>query len=299
LFVYCEVGKPEKKKGYDKHGNKVKYDPNFKKKQVPVYTREERKELRVKRRDARPNAEIVLKANTTLWSQSLSNMKGAERVERVGEILKTLEGKIGDVASKHDVSRAIQCCLKHGSKGQRAKVLGELKPHIVSLATSKYAHHLVLKLIQLGDKETQRIIRDEFSGKCVKLGLRSDAAKVIDLLYATGNAQEQQKLLAEFYGKEYIIRIKSGEAAQALSEIVAQSADVRQQVVAHIGGWIAKFVNKEMLMFRFVHTLILNYWTYGTAADHDKLLADICSNPMALHHSADGAQVLCTILSQG
>ena len=94
-----------------------KYDPNWKKNhpQQQVYTKQERKELRVKRRDAKPHAQLVHKAKTALWSESLSNMKAAEKAIKVDEILGHLEGKIETVALKRDVSRAIQCCLKHGT----------------------------------------------------------------------------------------------------------------------------------------------------------------------------------------
>jgi len=90
-------------------------------------------------------------------------MKKPARVEKIASVLQVLEGKIVDVASKHDASRYtflfymrlwhdfyrdIQICLKFGDPEQIAKIHQEVKGNIVDLAKDNHATHVIQKLLK-------------------------------------------------------------------------------------------------------------------------------------------------------
>ena len=62
------------------------------------------------------------------------------------------KGRLAQLAVSHTGSRVVQACVKFGTPEERALVLAELRPSLLDLAKSSYAHFTVTKLIALAPK---------------------------------------------------------------------------------------------------------------------------------------------------
>jgi hypothetical protein len=72
------------------------------------------------------------------------------------------------VVLKHDVSRVVQSCLKHGSREQKDAIVRELQGHFVALTKSPYARHLAVKAMAACANQQRRIL-SEFRGHTLAL----------------------------------------------------------------------------------------------------------------------------------
>jgi hypothetical protein len=66
-----------------------------------------------------------------------------EKQEKIGKFLQLMKGKLVDVTGRHDASRVVQWCVRHGTPDQRAFVMAELTPSILELCTARHGHQLV------------------------------------------------------------------------------------------------------------------------------------------------------------
>lgn len=64
-----------------------------------------------------------------------------------------LQGNTAELANHHSASRVLQWCLREGSEADKARLLAEVRAHIVELSKSKYGRHVVQKVISLAKKE--------------------------------------------------------------------------------------------------------------------------------------------------
>lgn len=64
-----------------------------------------------------------------------------------------VKGRVIQVATSPKGSRVLQACAKYGTPEQRKALLAEIKPELVELSKSPYAHFLICKLVATATKE--------------------------------------------------------------------------------------------------------------------------------------------------
>lgn len=299
-----EHGQPPAKKG--------KYNPLLKgKKKVVLLSREERKAQAKHRKAQKPHAEVVSQLNR-VWSVSLTALKPEERSKKIDELLAASKGRIALVAARHDASRVFQNLVKHGSHRQRALVLDELAGRMGSLAADKYGHHVVLKLLQNAKKEARRRVVDELQASAQRLAFHLDGAKVLDYAYATAQQGQRDAVLRHFYGAEFALfgdggaaggkaeeEEASGEGGELIDRLLAAHPEKRASVLDSVERALQKAANKEMLMFRFVHTLARQFLERAAPAKARDVASLLHAHVVDLYHSEDGARALMHCLEQG
>ena len=62
------------------------------------------------------------------------------------------KGRLAQLAVSHTGSRVVQACVKFATPEERASILAELRPSLMDLAKSSYAHFTITKLIALAPK---------------------------------------------------------------------------------------------------------------------------------------------------
>lgn len=72
------------------------------------------------------------------------------------------------------------------------------------MATSKYAHHCVLKIFKYGDKEIRNKSIQSLFGSIAKLTLNNIAHHIIDVIYTTyANDMQKNLMKQELYGEMF------------------------------------------------------------------------------------------------
>ncbi len=220
---------------------------------------------------------------------------------------------------RHDTSRALQLAIKYGTQEQRAEIVSELKGHFLNLIKNKTGHFTVLKLVDYCPPATSDLILGELRGKIRKLSLHVDGAQVLDFLFAKGTPTQQIGILREFFGHEVVLTSPTFEAARQQAEklvkekgrwampvpsselqrLLEVSPEKRLVVLDNIEGYLLRCVEKEQLMFRFVHSLLYQFLTVTSpeAPQIRELMASALRYPKALYHSREGALALAHCLS--
>ena len=89
-----------------------------------------------------------------MWETLRRHDTPAERRSEIAsQILKKIDGRVGELANSHSSSRVVQAVVKHGTAADRKKVLKQLEPTLLVLAKSPYGRFVVSKLIDLAPKE--------------------------------------------------------------------------------------------------------------------------------------------------
>ncbi|KAG0005774.1 pumilio domain member 6, partial [Modicella reniformis] len=135
------------------------------KKKIPTKeVNAQKKALRDERRSHKPNAELIYPAKK-LWEKlRLKELPKAERQEVMKQMMTLIKDKVQEIIFKHDMSRIIQSCLKHGNEAQRNVIAGELVGQYLTLSKSMYGRFIVVKILHYCQKYREAIIR-EFYGK--------------------------------------------------------------------------------------------------------------------------------------
>lgn len=69
-----------------------------------------------------------------------------------------IKGRAAKLVLKHDASRIVQTCVKHGTAEQRQEIIEELKDHLMALTKSRYGKFLAMKLFKYGSKEQRAFL---------------------------------------------------------------------------------------------------------------------------------------------
>jgi pumilio family protein 6 len=166
--------------------------------------RKEQKRLQMQRRMAKPNAPLIQQAKA-LWEQLRSKtLDKKSRSDAMDQMMDLIKGKVNDLIFKHDASRIIQSCLKHGNATQRDLVAQELSGCWMQLATSQYGRFIISKVLTYCSAKYRHLIIEEIAGKVIKLIRHKEAGSVVEELYSGfANSAEKNMLVLDFYGKEF------------------------------------------------------------------------------------------------
>ena len=94
----------------------------------------------------------------------------------MNQLINLLKGKFAQVSCKHDASRVVQAALQYANESQRNLIIQELCApalvdpqkqqtssknsgisYLVQLASSQYAHFIVLKMIKICNQDPDNI----------------------------------------------------------------------------------------------------------------------------------------------
>ncbi|TMW60567.1 hypothetical protein Poli38472_000609 [Pythium oligandrum] len=257
----------------------------------------DQKVAKKQRKMQRPHYEVVSRAKE-IWNIIRErDVEKGKRTKLVDELAELVQGKVYDIAAKHDASRVIQALLKFGSPKQRTQTIDELKDHIVDLSKMQYGCFLVQKMIKYGSKEDRAVIVKKLTGHVVSIATHNIAANVIE--YAQEHLQPSQLsgLKLEFYGKEFAY-FKS-ETKKNLKDILADNKTKRAEILKNLSGILSRMADKQLLGLAFVQTLL---WEYLSNADHDdvmQMISNVRDASLALLATRNGARVVNKCIALG
>lgn len=277
-------------------------DPN--KKSSAEQHAEQRKVLAERKLKRKSGSEVQrIKA---LWEKLRVNKPAPPKIVRdklSNEIWELAKDVIYDLVLKHDASRVVQTLIKYSPKDRRDMIVKSLKGNYYKLATSSYGKYLLVKLLHYGSKESRELIVNELHGKLRKLMRHKEGAYVVEDLFVLYSTSEQrQQMIREFWGAEYAVFKESGKGKTVL-EVVAESAEKRQLIMANLSGTITASVEKGSTGFQILHAAMKEYVSIlvGDVEKNDtqirgfiELLADQFAE---LVHTQEGAEVASTLIA--
>lgn len=225
------------------------------------------------------------------------------REKLTNEIWELSNGVILDLVMKHDASRVVQTLVKYASKERREIIVKSLKGNFYQLATSSYGKYLLIKLLHYGSKESRRLIVDELHGKLRKLMRHKEGAYVVEdlfVLYSTG--EQRQQMIREFWGAEYAVFKDSGKDKTVL-DIIGESAEKKQLILANLNGTITASVEKGSTGFQILHAAMKEYITILSSdlEEFDKQIREfeeLLGEQFAeLVHTSEGSEVACCLIA--
>ncbi|KAF9931354.1 hypothetical protein FBU30_010389 [Linnemannia zychae] len=255
----------------------------------------QKKALREERRSHKPNAELIYPAKK-LWEKlRLKELPKAERQQVMKDMMTLITGKVQEIIFKHDMSRIIQSCLKHGNEEQRNVIAGELVGHYLTLSKSMYGRFIVIKILHYCQKYREAIIK-EFYGKVRQLIKHKEASTIIEDAYSTyANAAQRAGLIQEFYGPEF--RIFKVDDKKTLSDILAQHPAKKENIMKHLMETLKGCMEKGTVEFSIVHRGLLEYFEHADAKGIQDMLDIMKEQAVEILHTKEGAQVamLCLL----
>jgi pumilio family protein 6 len=258
--------------------------------------KEEQKRLREERKLAKPGQDIIQSCRP-LWdvARRLDTPKDA-RAEAMKGLFELLGGKFKDLILKHEGSRVVQTCVKHGSPAERTQIALELKGAFFEVSKNKYGKHLVSKLLLYCPKQRDLII-NEFYGHIVKGMKHKDASWVIETIFSDySNASKRQRLIQEFYSPEFALFKKE---AISLEQVLAQYPDKKAGIIQSLEESLNVLLKKGNLGLSVVHRLMLDYLMVAEVKTIQAWISSISDFLPEIVHTADGAKgvIRCVALA--
>jgi pumilio family protein 6 len=265
-------------------------------------SRQEQKRLAAERKQAKPMGDIIQKSKK-IWEQMRrKDISKDERKKKIEEHQQMIRGHIKDLVFKHDASRVVQTALKYGSKSIREEVAQELKGTYVNLAQSSYGKYLVVKIMHYGTPETKKMVADEFLGHVKKLIKHREACFVIEDIYTQfGTPEQKARMVREFYGVEFAVFGKKGDADSSLRKILEQSPEKRAVIMKHLLELLTAVIGKGAVFFTIVHKAMLEYVSNVVPGTNDatEFLELVKEHGTDIAFSKDGTQVMMRCLALG
>ncbi|KAG0344803.1 pumilio domain member 6 [Podila humilis] len=249
----------------------------------------QKKALRDERRSHKPNAELIYPAKK-LWEKlRLKELPKPERQAVMKDMMNLITGKVQELIFKHDMSRIIQSCLKHGNEAQRNVIAGELVGHYLTLSKSMYGRFIVVKILHYCQKYREAIIK-EFYGKVRQLIKHKEASGIIEDAYSTyANSAQRAALIQEFYGPEF--RLFKVEDKKTLSQILEQNPSKRENIMKHLLTTLTGCMEKGTVGLSVVHRGLLEYFEHADAKGIQEMLDVMKEQAVEILHTKEGAQV--------
>ncbi|KAK3814494.1 MAG: armadillo-type protein, partial [Benniella sp.] len=258
-------------------------------------TNAQKKALREERRSHKPNAELIYPAKK-LWERlRLKELPKNERQDVMRDMMALITGKVQELIFKHDMSRIIQSCLKHGNEAQRNVIAGELVGHYLTLSKSMYGRFIVVKILHYCQKFREAIIK-EFYGRVRQLIKHKEASSIIEDAYSTyASSAQRAALIQEFYGPEY--RLFKVEDKKTLTEILEKNPSKRDSIMKHLMETLTGCLEKGTIGFSIVHRGLLEYFLHADAKGIQDMLDVMKEQAVEILHTKEGAQVamLCLL----
>ncbi|KAJ2486368.1 Pumilio y domain member 6 [Coemansia sp. RSA 2050] len=239
-----------------------------------------------------------------LWEQlRRGDMDAEARRGLMASMMGLLGGRIREAALKHDLSRVVQTCIKHGSGEQRLAIAGELRGAEVELARSTYGRHILLRLLKHSPAARAPIMA-ALGGHVRRLVRHKEAAVVVDECYGVyANAAQRWALAAEFYGGDAVMGDGSGGGGgggvTSVDALLAARPQRRAGVVAALRQAAAGLLERGAVQHGVVHRVLLDLVRLADGAERRAVIEALHGLAVEMVHTRDGAHCAMLCLLHG
>eukprot|EP01046_Picozoa_sp_COSAG06_P022682 COSAG06_NODE_1769_length_8430_cov_3.135518_3_plen_731_part_00 len=220
-------------------------------------------------------AASALNLQTSELSQPIPDTESEELSEKVYEIV---QGRVFEMALKHDASRAIQAVFQRGTKKHRSAMIAELKGHLRDLCMSKYGRQVLLKIMRVSvkDKVLLAPMFGELLGFTRKLLTHKVAGAVIDCMYGEAATPEQRgRMVLDCCGREVSMLFDEAAGSVHLTEIFDKHPKKKSAVLGRIHDLLLTLVQKQSIQSQLGLHLLCEYIKHAEHVDRMDVLAGV------------------------
>mmetsp|Transcript_134 Transcript_134/g.223 ORF Transcript_134/g.223 Transcript_134/m.223 type:complete len:618 (-) Transcript_134:761-2614(-) len=229
-----------------------------------------------------------------------------EKHRMVSRIMELFDGRLREMAVRHDTCRILQWMLKCGTEEHVTSLYSALTPSFVFLAGDKYGHHLALKLLRRASRSQRESLFLACRGHIHALIRMQYGADVLDFAYQTvASAEQKADMLIELvHGKEYALlsalRMKRKRCSGIRDALDVAGDLFRKTLLEATLNVLQAFVNKESsLRTALVHRACREYMEVvsGDSKAMTSFALQFSSRAVCFMHTKDGARFssLCVL----
>ncbi|XP_014479614.1 PREDICTED: pumilio domain-containing protein KIAA0020 [Dinoponera quadriceps] len=264
--------------------------------------RKEKRELRKTRKAKKLNDDklykLVIQAKQINEKLRRSDCTEQDRIELTRKLHNCLGGLYGKIIFTHDMSRVVQCMIKHCEDDVRRAIFHEIKPSIVEMSQTKYAKSCVRAILKHGSQEIRNEVVSAFHGHVVKLMSHTVSAPIIEIVYSTW-CKDHDKICfkQEFYGDMY--KQAKDKTVKTLSDVFKTAKDMKSATLSAVKANLVRILNKGLVHSTLLHTILWEYFGACSAADRSELIAMLRDSVVALSRTKMGAKVAVQCIWHG
>lgn len=258
--------------------------------------KEEKKELREKRRAAQKNAdsyEVSIEARKILEGIRSKKCPAAEQIKQLQNLYSLLKGKFLLVVYAHDMSRVVETMLKFAHHHKQVetfdKIFQELVPEVVEMSKRKYATHVVRSMIAHSSPKQRTDIVKAFHGRVVKLLCHKIGSVVLEQLYVKCKPEDQHDLKKELYGGSQ--KLIASECVTGLGLIFDKLPNMKESTLTNTKEILTGLFEKSVVSSHIVHSVLLDFLGFANPEDSSELLSLARKHVKALTQSKEGVHV--------
>eukprot|EP00927_Polykrikos_kofoidii_P050078 TRINITY_DN44020_c0_g1_i1.p1 TRINITY_DN44020_c0_g1~~TRINITY_DN44020_c0_g1_i1.p1 ORF type:complete len:659 (-),score=134.10 TRINITY_DN44020_c0_g1_i1:288-2264(-) len=245
--------------------------------------------------------------------------KKSEVVGRILELLAKRTTPLEQYCSSEIGSRVVQACLKWGSMEHRQQLLSKLKEHLAKMATDRFGHVVVLKLLRYSartSKERKPTVEEKktrennlkeflevFHGKSLNtVFFHKYGCRVVNGIYFSDDlgVKEKRLLLHEVAVPQVVLLLRRELVTSlTLRKLFADkslSAQHRDAMLQHLTEAVERAVDKELLGVDIVHILFQTYCELATESQLRDLAEKCMAGAPYLLSSKPGAEAALRLL---
>ncbi|KAL2921227.1 Pumilio-like protein 24 [Bienertia sinuspersici] len=285
-----QLTKPASTKPLKKKSDFVAKDAQLSKKELRQLAKE-KTEARKKRRKRHFTLEQEL---ALLWEKMRRrNISKEERSKFVAEALQKMKGKIPEIASSHISSRVLQTCVKYCSDTERDAVYEELKPHLLTLASSTYAVHLVTKMFDNASKSQLPRLISLLHGHVAALLRHSVGSIVVEHAYQMGNASQKRELLMELYSTELqLFKDLANMKENKIVDIISKLGLKKSSVSRHMASVLQPILEKGIVDHSITHRALIEYLSIAEKLSAEDVIKQLSGSLLVrMIHTKEGSRI--------
>ncbi|XP_003371867.1 CPL domain protein [Trichinella spiralis] len=276
---------------------------------------ERRKQLRQKKLLQKPYHEVIIKAKP-IWEKLRRHDTPIEEKKRLAVDLNCLlQGSVKSLAYAHDTVRIIQGLFSMKMKDISASLFDQLKgflnmratavvefkfnlsllDDVVVMAKSKYARHIVMKMLKYGNTSQRKHIISSFYGHIPELACHTYAADVLQELYITyAKSKTRNDMISEFYLSKY--KLIKDNVPSDLSKVIEENPSAKDVILKNIREYLLSIADKPVLQNPMLHRLLRMYLQNCTDNEKTEMVDCFIDRAIELVHTNDGCNAALDLL---
>ncbi|XP_045476576.1 protein penguin [Harmonia axyridis] len=295
--------KSDKDKTKHMNGNKGDKKPNPEEKPEDWNVfKKQKKELRLKRKQAKTNFDVVIQAKKMGEILRKKQLKDGEvaRNKLVNDLHSLLkeDGNYAKFVLAHDTARIVQWLLKYSSILIRQEIFKELVGSVPVMMQSKYGVFCVKRLLKYGTTETRAAIIKSLYGHAVKLASHAVSAACLEYAYSTwATSQQKLHLVQEFYGNMY--KDFKEDKITSLKHVFESNPSLKTAALSVTKANLSRILNKDLLDSGLVQTVIYQFLLECTEEDRAEMISQLAPHIVVISNSKDGARAAMQCIWHG
>ncbi|XP_044759898.1 protein penguin [Coccinella septempunctata] len=264
--------------------------------------KKQKKELKLKRKQAKTNFDVVTQAKKLGEILRRKTLKDGEfeRNKLVNELhgLLKKDGNYPKFVLAHDTARIVQWLLKYSSVLIRQEIAKELVGSIPAMMQSKYGVFCVKRLLKYGTSEIRAQIINSFYGHAVKLASHAISASYLEYAYTTwATPQQKYHLAQEFYGDMY--KNSKDDKIKCLKDVFESSPSIKNAALSATKSNLSRILNKSLLDSGLVQTVLYQFLIECSEEDRSEMISQLSQHIVVISNSKDGSRAAMQCIWHG